>query len=257
MIKQDLITFFKNIIKKIFLIFNLRISRTTRFEEYPIEAEDNIKKFINLSNQYSMTGKKRMYILWQAVFNAKIKNLNGEFVECGVWRGGNVLLFKLLNDYYNLNKSIFAYDTYDGMTQPENIDINFEGNSAKNLMKINSKNDKLDNIHCFTTIEEVKKNISKHTSLKNINFIKGPVESTLLEEKNLPKNIAVLRLDTDFYSSTKIELNILYPRLVSGGVIIIDDYGYWAGSRRAVDEYFSEKDWLHIVDDDCRYIIKN
>jgi O-methyltransferase len=66
-----------------------------------------------------------------------------------------------------------------------------------------------------------------------------------------------LRLDTDFYSSTKIELEILYPRLVKGGVLIIDDYGSWEGSKRAVDEYFkNEKVWLHYIDNDSRLLIK-
>jgi O-methyltransferase len=66
-----------------------------------------------------------------------------------------------------------------------------------------------------------------------------------------------LRLDTDFYSSTKIELEILYPRLVKGGVLIIDDYGSWEGSKRAVDEYFkNEKVWLHYIDNDLRLLIK-
>lgn len=63
----------------------------------------------------------------------------------------------------------------------------------------------------------------------------------MLLKRNLPKKISILRLDTDFYSSTKIELEVLYPRLVKGGVLIIDDYGYWQGSRKAVDEYFFNK----------------
>ena len=103
----------------------------------------------------------------------------------------------------------------------------------------------------------VKTNILQHTSINNIKFVKGPVEQTLLKEENLPKKISVLRLDTDFYSSTKIELKILYPRLINGGILIVDDYGYWQGARKAVDEYFNEKKILHIVDQTCRYIIKD
>jgi hypothetical protein len=57
----------------------------------------------------------------------------------------------------------------------------------------------------------------------------------------LPEQIAVLRLDTDFYESTRHELRHLYPRLVHGGVLIIDDYGHWAGARKAVDEYIAEE----------------
>jgi len=65
----------------------------------------------------------------------------------------------------------------------------------------------------------------------------GPVEQTI--PAVLPKSIALLRLDTDWYSSTRHELNYLFPQLVKGGVLIIDDYGYWQAARRAVDEYFA------------------
>lgn len=98
----------------------------------------------------------------------------------------------------------------------------------------------------------------QHSKLENINFIIGPVEKSLLLEKNLPKKISVLRLDTDWYASTKIELEILYQRLVQGGVLIIDDYGHWQGCRKAVDEYFfNKKKWLHVYDYTCRYLIKD
>jgi hypothetical protein len=79
----------------------------------------------------------------------------------------------------------------------------------------------------------------------------------MLEEKNLPEQISILRLDTDWYTSTKIELEVLYKKLVKGGILIIDDYGHWQGARKAVDEYFKNKNiWLHYVDYTCRYIIK-
>jgi hypothetical protein len=104
----------------------------------------------------------------------------------------------------------------------------------------------------------VVKNISENTIIDNIFLIKGNVEQTLLEEKNLPEKISILRLDTDWYASTKIELEMLYKRLVKGGILIIDDCGHWQGARKAVDEYFKNKNiWLHYVDYTCRYIIKN
>jgi O-methyltransferase len=69
-------------------------------------------------------------------------------------------------------------------------------------------------------------------------FIQGDVAVTLEVPNNLPEGIAVLRLDTDWYESTKKELEILYPRLSVGGVLLVDDYGHWVGAREAVDEYF-------------------
>ena len=248
----------ESLIKKTLNLFNLRLIKNSNFEnlDFPIEANNEIKKMIKISSKFSMTGKKRMYALYQAVSNSQINKLDGDFVECGVWRGGNILFLKLLNDYFDLNKNIYAFDTFDGMTEPSDLDINYKGHSAIKAMKNNRKSEKDMNIHCYSSIEMVKKNIMKHSDLDKISFVKGPVEKTLLNEKNLPKKICVLRLDTDFYSSTKIELEILFPKLVHGGVLIIDDYGYWQGAKKAVDEYFDNKYWLHIVDQTCRYLIK-
>jgi O-methyltransferase len=252
--------YFKIIIKKILSLLNFRLSKisTSTSLIIPIEADKEIIKFIDISSKYSMTGHQRMYLLSQAILNVKEKKLEGDFVECGVWRGGNILFYKLLNDFYGLNKTIFAYDTFEGMNTPEDIDIDYTGNSAKKELLRNKKSEHIRNIHCLSTINSVKKNILQHSKLENINFIIGAVEKSLLLEKNLPKKISILRLDTDWYASTKIELEILYPRLVQGGVLIIDDYGHWQGARKAVDEYFfNKKKWLHVCDYTCRYLIKD
>jgi hypothetical protein len=91
-----------------------------------------------------------------------------------------------------------------------------------------------------------------------VKLIKGMVENTLIKNENLPDKISILRLDTDFYESTKKELEILFPRLATGGVLIIDDYGHFKGAQQAVDEYFEGKDiWLHYVDYTCRLMVKN
>jgi hypothetical protein len=74
--------------------------------------------------------------------------------------------------------------------------------------------------------------------IERIHFMVGRVEDTVPE--GAPEEIALLRLDTDWYESTSHELRHLYPRLAPGGVLIVDDYGHWDGCRRAVDEYFSE-----------------
>jgi len=247
----------KKLIKKILKYFNLSLSRIDIKKNLPVETEKKIIKFINISNQFSMTGHQRMYLLSQAVLNAKNKRLEGDFVECGIWKGGNILLYKLLNDFYDLKKTIFAYDTFDGMTTPDKNDIDFQGNLAYNEIIANKKINDKNNIHCFSSISSVQKNILKYSNLKNIKFIIGPVEKTLLSKENLPKKISILRLDTDWYASTKIELEILYPKLVNGGVLIIDDYGHWQGCRKATDEFFfNKKKWLHVVDKTCRYLIK-
>jgi hypothetical protein len=92
---------------------------------------------------------------------------------------------------------------------------------------------------------------------EKVHFVKGMVEDTIPEQS--PDGIALLRLDTDWYQSTKLELLHLYPRLANQGVLIIDDYGHWQGARRAVDEFISElRDpiLLHRIDYTGRIAIK-
>ena len=130
------------------------------------------------------------------------------------------------------------FDTYEGMSKPTDLDISFEGKKADSQFEENKKGEDSSD-WCFASLNKVKQNVLKTGySSEKLHFIKGKVENTLPE--NTPKQIALLRLDTDWYESTKHELIHLFPKLVSGGVLILDDYGYWAGAKKAVDEYFSQ-----------------
>lgn len=218
------------------------------------EISETEKNIIETCNKYSMTGKLRMYVLSQAIKYVKNQDIDGDFVECGVWKGGNIILFNKFNLFYNLNKKIYGFDTFEGMSEPSELDKH-NNITAKELAK--KSRIKMSD-WCYCSYDEVVKNISQNTIIDNIFLIKGNVEQTLMEEKNLPEKISILRLDTDWYASTKIELEVLYKKLVKGGVLIIDDYGHWQGAKKAVDEYFKNKNiWLHYVDYTCRYIIKN
>lgn len=248
-------SFIKNIIKKSFLFFGYSIINEN---QKIIELTHNEKKLINLVKDYTMTPQIRIYSLIKALKHINRKKILGDYVECGVWKGGNIILFKktleLSNDY---SRKIFAYDTFEGMTEPDENDVHISQNlNAKNLLK-KDKNKKT-NVWGVCSLEDVKNNIQ--TNVKNIDdikFIKGPVEKTLDIQDNLPEKISLLRLDTDWYSSTKKELEILYKRVSPGGVIIIDDYGHWGGSKKAVDEFFLDKYvWMHHIDYACRLIIK-
>tara|TARA_A100001011_G_C14314421_1_gene847217 strand:- start:4374 stop:5129 length:756 start_codon:yes stop_codon:yes gene_type:complete len=249
----------KKLIKKILNNIGYDISKIIYpLDKFPVvEAEKKIIEFIEISKNYSMGTKIRMYSLAQAIKKVKIDKLEGDIVECGVWMGGNLILSLLLNDYYGLNKNIYGFDTFDGMTEPSKYDYDLNKNSADLKLQESKKIENIDNIWCYSSIEEVKRNISKNTTSNKYKLIKGPVENTLNIEENLPKKISVLRLDTDFYESTKKELEVLYPRLVKNGILIVDDYGHWQGSRKAVDEYFQNDELLlNYIDYTCRMIIK-
>jgi len=217
------------------------------------ELYDNKKMnkniFIEIVRPYTMTSVERIIALFDSLEYIRKNKISGDIVECGVWKGGNILgIIEYLNYYEIYDKNVWLYDTFNGMTQPEEIDMDYFNRKAIDIFQ---------SILCVSLIDEVKKNlsISKYPNEK-IKYIIGDVEKTLNNEINLPNQISLLRLDTDFYKSTKKELNVLFPILSKNGVLIVDDYGYWQGSKKAVDEYFNEFTLIEHIDDTGIKIIK-
>jgi len=236
-------------------IFNFEIKKINKHKNSIVEINNYELKLIKKCLGYSMTNMHRMWSLVQSFHHIKQKKISGDFVECGVWKGGNLILLKTLLEKYNLKKKIYGFDTFEGMPKPTTFDVKYNGKSGLDTYY---EHKRLNLGFAHSELIEVKNNLRENCSINNIRLIKGRVEDTLKILKNLPKKISILRLDTDFYSSTKVELNVLYPRLVKGGVLIIDDYGFWKGARRAVDEYFNTfRPFFHYVDHSCRLMIKN
>jgi len=186
----------------------------------------------------TMTSPERMYALYQAVRYIVAADVPGDLAECGVWRGGSVMaMAATLLACGRRDLRIFLYDTFDGMTAPSGRDLDPAGQPAAALLAGEPKG-RESQIWSYAPLEEVVANLrSIGYPMENYRIVKGPVEATL--PATLPEALALLRLDTDWYESTRHELAHLYPRLASGGVLIIDDYGHWRGSRQAVDEYFA------------------
>ena len=235
-------------------ILNYEIRKVNEKKKDIIEVSKYEKKLINKCLQYSMTNFERMWSLIQSFHHVRQESLVGDFVECGVWKGGNIILLKKLIEKFNLKKNIYGFDTFEGMVEPSFYDVNYNNKSAKKMF---DEHKKKDIGFAMCSLDDVSSNIKKNTKTDNIFLIKGKVENTLKNKKKLPKKISILRLDTDFYESTKIELEILFPRLVKGGVLIVDDYGFWKGAKKAVDEYFCDyRQFMHYVDHSCRLLIK-
>ena len=191
-----------------------------------------------------------------AVRYVEDNKIAGDIVECGVWRGGNIIVSALaLIELGNKTRDLYLYDTFTGMTPPTEMDKDYSGADAEDLLRRNPKGTK---IWCEASLEDVQENMrSTRYPAEKVHFVKGPVEETI--PGRLPNSIAILRLDTDWYESTKHELVHLYPLLVQGGILIIDDYGHWQGAQKAVDEYFADygiKPLLSRIDYTCRMMIK-
>jgi len=194
-----------------------------------------------IQRELTMVSRERLSSTLLAAKFAVTANIEGAFVECGVWRGGNsILAARIFRMNNQLNRGVYLYDTFAGMTQPKDEDYQLrDGNQAK--VQFEQKQIGETSLWSYASVEEVRRNFDSFglDDSDTIRFVKGDVKSTLKEASNLPEKIAVLRLDTDWYESTLCELEVLFPRLSQGGVLIIDDYGDWAGAKQAVDEYFS------------------
>jgi O-methyltransferase len=205
------------------------------------------------------TGPGRIVGLVDAVKYITANRIEGAIVECGVWRGGSVMAaLYALKDLGDTSREIHLYDTFEGMSAPTENDVMFDGTPAKALLLEGERKEGVDNYWCYAGVDSVRNNLLKTGyPADRLHFVKGKVEDTL--PKHLPGNIALLRLDTDWYESTRHELTHLYPLLADRGVLIIDDYGHWQGARKAVDEHFATlgyRPFLSRLDYTGRLLIK-
>jgi O-methyltransferase len=210
--------------------------------------------------QFTMTSPERVNALIEAIKYVVRNKIGGALVECGVWRGGSVMAMALaLKQLDDESRDIYLYDTFTGMVAPTDVDksrIYGDDHAKEQFSKLKISED---SSHWLSSsLEEVKENVlSTGYPKKKLHFIKGKVEDTIPE--NIPREIALLRHDTDFYVSTKHELIHLFPLVKPKGVIIFDDYAHWEGARKAVDEYIEENHiciFLNRIDSQGRIGIK-
>jgi O-methyltransferase len=192
---------------------------------------------------YTMTGPARVQALVDAVRYCIRRGVPGAFAECGVWRGGSVIAMVMtLQELDVTDRDIYLYDTFEGMTEPTGRDISPIDPPALDDWNEASSRGERPWAYAFGSDiyneESVRHNVlATGYPEDRVHFVRGPVEETV--PTHAPGELALLRLDTDWYESTRHELQHLYPLLADGGVLIIDDYGHWEGARRAVDEYFA------------------
>lgn len=187
----------------------------------------------------TMTSPERIFALITAVVYVCENDIPGDFVECGVWKGGSsAAIAKTLVHLQATDRTLWMYDTFDGMSEPTAADVDFLGQTADQLLDQQDIAEST-SVWCRSPLDEVKSTMqATGFPQEQIRFVQGRVEETLPQDS--PSRVALLRLDTDWYESTKCELEILFPNMSSGGVLIIDDYGHWQGCRKAVDEYFAD-----------------
>jgi O-methyltransferase len=193
---------------------------------------------------YTLTSAERIMATLDSVDYIVRRGIPGALVECGVWRGGSVLTMIMGLQRHNVfDRDVYLYDTFEGMTAPSDLDTSaFEDPAITTWSRASAAGQRAWDYFFGSEVfglDQVRELVlSTGYPPEKVHFEVGAVAETL--PARAPDEVALLRLDTDFYDSTRHELVHLYPRLVTGGVLIVDDYGHWDGCRRAVDDYFRE-----------------
>ena len=204
--------------------------------QFPFGLDEEDRRLIQvvMDEQLSMVSFEALCTTALACRHVLREGIPGAFVECGVWRGGNGLIAASAFDRAGQReRGIFLYDTFSGMTRPSEID------GATALREYLDADRETHNAWCYEDLENVQRTFARFELLGAVHLVPGDVRTTLKEDR-IPDCVSVLRLDTDWYETTAVEMAALFPRLSKGGILIIDDYDAWPGARAAVDEYFRE-----------------
>ena len=226
----------KAAIHKSFRLFGFDVIHfPPREEECPSDFSKEEAEILRAVRPWTMTSPERIYALIQAVRYVIANGIAGAIVECGVWKGGSMAaVARTLLQMQDMSRDLYLFDTFEGMSEPSANDVDYTGKRANQVMQENA------GFRCADAPLERVKEVLYATGYpeERIHFVPGKVEDTV--PGSAPDAISLLRLYTDWYESTKHELVYLFPRLSKAGVILIDDYGHWRGSRQACDEYFAE-----------------
>lgn len=212
---------------------NLQVHNEPAFKDISDTFKEILQETKNISGEILQTAPA-MFHNMQVVEHLCRNNIPGKFVECGIYRAGTpIMMIKTIQKLGLEPRDIWLYDTFDeGFKGTPHEHPSFEIPLDETKSRLNGLN------------------------YPYIHYIKGKVQDTLPILENRPSQIAFLRLDTDYYDSTKAELQWLEPLVVPGGIIVIDDYGAYGECAKAVDEYIQGKIFMHRIDEHVRSWVK-
>lgn len=206
--------------------------------ELPKDLDPDLVATVKAVQPFTMTTPELLEALWRSVRWVADTPVPGAIVECGVWRGGSMMAAaRTLLEREDV-RDLYLFDTFSGMPDPGDNDVRFDGSTPYEALAAERPGATSIAEFALAQLDDVRRNMgSTGYPPDRIHYVEGKVEDTIPE--HAPDEIALLRLDTDWYESTRHELEHLFPRVSPGGIVIIDDYGTWQGARRAVDEYLA------------------
>lgn len=215
-------------------------------EEIPLDIiwDNDFMEIYHQCKEYTQTSIERMYTLYKSIMYIHENSIIWDFIECWVWKWWSAMVIALtLKKLWVSDKNIYLYDTFEWMSTPTEKDVDLTWVVASEELKIRNK-DEL--IWCYSSLEEVTNNLLKTWYPKDkIKFIKWKVEDTI--PLTLPINISLLRLDTDWYESTKHEMIHLFPLLTNKWILIIDDFWHWEWAKKAILEYLKDNNLNYFI----------
>ncbi len=187
----------------------------------------------------TMVGELRLRNAADCAVDVLRRDVPGDFIETGVWRGGvTILLRGVLAAHGDTKRRVFVADSFSGLPTPDTV--RFPADDGKDLSSVPE---------LAVSADEVGKNFARYDLLDDqVVFLEGWFRDTLPEAPI--ESLALLRLDGDLYESTIDALEALYPKLSVGGYCIVDDYHSWDSCKAAVDDYRS----AHDIDDEIQTI---
>ncbi len=221
----------------------------------PHDIDAATAETIRRVRHHTLTSHARVAALCEATRSLTRQCVPGAFVECGAWRGGSMMAVALtLLAEGDTSRDLYLFDTFTHMPPPGEADVRHDGVPASVFFDAD-----IEVPEHFTHLSADAVRTAMVTTgypAERIHLVEGLIEDTVPDRA--PDEIALLRLDTDWYASTRHELEHLYPRVAPGGVLLIDDYGHYLGARRAVDEHFGtdRAEHFHRIDDSGRLVVK-
>ena len=222
------------------------------------DFDDFHREIIRRVGAYTITTPERIHALVESVRHCVRHRVPGAMVECGVFKGGSMMAVALTLLAEGVrDRDLYLFDTFAGMPQPGEKDVDLWGRKAQEqFADMRISDDSSHWVNC--SLANVRR-VMATTGYpeERIHYVQGLVEQTI--PQNAPADISLLRLDTDWYQSTLHELVHLYPRLAANGILLVDDYGHFAGAREAVDEYIQNNGitaFLNRIDYTGRLMLK-
>ncbi len=205
---------------------------------------------IDIVRKNTMVGEDSLVTLYHQARFCELNGIPGDFIECGTWKGGSVGLMALVNlKHSSVRRHIHLFDAFQEICEPdETVDGNRAVREASSvgggaMGRLVPLKGSYDHLGGPGTIEGNKEFLEKTIGYDaaHLHYHKGWFQDTLPVDHDSIKQIAILRLDGDWYASTKVCLEYLFDKVVQNGFLIVDDYGTYEGCQKAVDEYLEKK----------------